>query len=272
MRYELNGQSLEIFCQSFKEHRLINPLPILSEKNQRGETCKLFALSCLMDHVMAKPNPPKSRPPLYKNRLFTAPSLRKIAKDYTGSQVGEMYSVEALQTVAEESGFSLEAVQLTTVRAYIAYLKSLVEINKCAAVIFNVGIEGEDINFPTVNAEKYNEHSVMVLGYGIDRDDKTYFIIYSWGCCWLYDAEKLAHSALSLLDNCPVENFVKIGHRNGNRWVTTDYFSELTAKGIRQVMGTTERTSLPITSEQHSLRGVIFSMKERIPTDTLSLR
>ncbi|MCX7120604.1 MAG: hypothetical protein NTZ67_02330 [Gammaproteobacteria bacterium] len=265
-KYTIGSESLDDFCRKYPEFRRISPLPALSDTEQHGETCKLFALSCLMDHHIQKQtaslnvdsaahaNP---KPFLHKNKR-EGHSLRAIAKKHTGSTVGEMYSIDALKKTAEIAGFSMTAHVATNEDDYIAHLKQLIDQNKAAEVIFNVNTKGNDVGMPCVNTESYNEHAATILGYIKDKGGNTQFIAYHWGQCWVFDGKLLAQSALSLQESSPVETFAKTKNSNTGKtsWSNVRFLHNTNP----EIPDVSRRVAQRKSEGQTGLRGAILSI------------
>ncbi|MDP1573539.1 MAG: hypothetical protein Q8L78_01195 [Coxiellaceae bacterium] len=230
----------------------IDPNLTFSETEQRGETCKLFALSGLMDYDIAMNASSKERVPLYKrHRLFHKhkTSLRQIAKERTGSVVGEMYSVEALQKTAETAGFSLSACSFDNQEAYINSILGLLNKNIPAMVIFDVN-QYTGLPNVTQNSQKI-EHAGIVVGSTI-QSGRRYFQVRHWGKIYDFDAELLARSALSLQDERTPEQFIKIKstYSAASKWSILSYDN---SNPVAQ-----RRTSSPKPKAYRSMKGVLF--------------
>lgn len=187
-----------------KPHSFLDPVP--NPQIQRGECCKLFALQTVMQWLYktdAKhPVPPPTR---RAQALFNSESLRHQAKRVVGSQVGEIYDVRSLVTLAQLNSYD----QATVVEAddnYCDIIKGQLEQGYAPIVIFDIDFETKGPGFHQSN----HEHAAVIVGYFHDAAGTPWFVATCWGSYFTYPADKLARSAAQLAKQRTPETFYKI--------------------------------------------------------------
>lgn len=243
---------LETHAADATMQHVITPL-VIPFQEQRGESCKLAALGYAIAHTAKKEH--KGAIPIYKDKTYPF-SLRQIAKKITGSQVGEMYSVEALLKVCLAVQYQPRAFKFLDEKQYIETLKQLTLKNLASIVFFDVQKEG---GIPYMGDGK-NEHAAIVCGCYTNANDETRFIVTHWGCFFDFDGMELARSACqSLVEKRELETFAKIRDLEGKTmWVLKSHATELgeiiPSKG--------ERTSLPLLEKETPLKGCFMVIEK----------
>lgn len=227
------------------------PLAAQTE-SQRGENCKLVALANAIEHVALRTNTP--RVPLYKNKSSPV-SLRRIAKAH-GSKVGEMYTLESLQSTCQDAGFMSQAYAPQSEEGYILLIKQLVDDNLAPIIFFDLdSTRGERYGLPRMGDGK-NEHAGVVAGYYTNAHDETHFLVLYWGRYYDIIARELAFSSFhSLADRREVETFCKVLDPRGiTQWVLFDRRHEFGSV----IDGVPLRTASPMKPTDTALKGKIL--------------
>lgn len=234
---------------------------VLHTELQRGETCKLKALSVAIKHLAESFKHPY--PALYKNKTHPT-SLRQIAKEL-GSVQGEVYSLELLKKVCHKAGFESESYQSLNTDEYILHLEMLIDKNNAPIVFYDASLDGSRFGFPAIG-DGNNEHAGVVVGYYKNEEDETHFIVSIWNSYFDFDGMELALSAChSLKDKRIPETFAKFfdATNQNTLWLLSKhekykmYLSQLDVK---------LRTALPMKDQDTPLRGQIMIVtKPRAP-------
>jgi hypothetical protein len=228
---------------------------------QRGENCKLVALSQAIEHANNK-SKLKSRPvPLYKNKSSPA-SLRQFAKAH-GSVVGEMYSLESLVKTSADAGYNVRTFAPFNEDEYVRQLEQLIDQNLVPIVFYELNITpGERYGYPMIGDGK-NEHAGTVVAYYKNEEDETRFIINTWGQYYDYDGMELALSSFSLAQKRQVETFSKIRVPNGSTWWVLKDKAHTYAGTLLEHMP--NRTALPMRENDTPLKGKIMVVDGPVP-------
>jgi hypothetical protein len=166
--------------------KLIEPLPKALE--QHGQTCKLYALSVVMNWRYISTKTAKKMPPPARKRDSKAPgqmSLRKEAKQY-GSKIGEIYDPEILIEIAKNHGYENSQLIEVSANDYIANLQNAINANHPAIVYF----DADPTNGDPIYSNSAHEHSAVIVGYYTDARDRLQFIANQWGGYYALDAKK----------------------------------------------------------------------------------
>ena len=192
-----------------KGFHIVRP-EVLGREPQRGENCKLTALSEALEQAAFKAKKPHLA--LYKNKKHLM-SLRKLAKKQ-GSVVGEMYSVQSLVATAKEAGFDMDVFSHTNEDDYIEQLKILVDKNLAPMVFYDLDRARCREGFPYIGDGR-NEHAAVVVGYYKNCFDETHFIVTFWNKFYDFDGIELALSAChSLVERREEETFKKLSEKD----------------------------------------------------------
>jgi hypothetical protein len=240
-----------------KGFRIVSP-EVLPDPSQRGETCKLAALSHAIEQAAQKSKSPYVK--LYKDKTHPI-SLRRLAKEH-GSIVGEMYSLGSLFKTCVSAGYKPESYGPANEDEYIEKLIQLVNERLAPVVFFDVTLGGERSGFPRIG-DGTNEHAAVVMAYYKTAWDETRFIVTHWGRVYDFDGMELALSSFSLVKRREVETFLKV--------TTMDGKSAWFLKNKAHMYGTVqtdipERTATAMTDTDMPLRGKILVVTERIPS------
>ena len=259
---ELNPSLFAKFCL------LALPPHLKDDTNQVGDTCKIVAFIALIKcEVMLNDILPSQSE---IGRMLNINSLLSIARSKSvNSKVGELYTKDQFLRLSDEAAFPLNAHIANTPDEYINSLKELLDKNKAAIVIFNVDTESEP-GFPSIQAveETSTEHAATAVGYVSTCSSKpcTHFIVYHWQKYWLYDAPKLAQSALSLRKHLS-EHMIKMTYQVSESetigaWVNVKY-AQLCLFNPKYAI---DESNLQVKTNpaSSSLRGTIFSAAREI--------
>ena len=227
----------------------------ISQKNQRGETCKLVALANAIEHTAYKTKPLNPPIPLYKDKT-SAVSLRQLAKQYTGSMVGEMYSVESLLMTCRAAEYEAEYYAPGEEDSYIQQLKILIDQGFSAMVFFDLdATPGSRHGKPRIGDGR-NEHAAVAIGYYTDANEEIHFIVTHWDRFFDFDGQELALSSCHALANQrEIETFCKVQHDDGKTsWVLKKH-----APMFKKIVeNTPDRTALPMAHNATPLKGKII--------------
>ncbi|MFA6303243.1 MAG: hypothetical protein WC627_08955 [Legionella sp.] len=186
-------------------HCFLDPLPN-STSVQRGECCKLYAVSEVMQWLYktdkSHPVPPPVRG---KQTLFEQQSLRRQAKELFQSQVGEMYDVASLVQLAASNGYDASLIYNDSAN-YCELIKSQITQGYAPIVFFDVDFETKGPGFH----KSEHEHAAVIVGYFADTEKNLWFIATCWGLYYTYPADKLVRSAAQLAIQRNPETFYKI--------------------------------------------------------------
>lgn len=196
---------LQIVEKGIKHEKiLLEPLPEPVE--QRGPTCKLYALACVMQWLYQKSplNFPPT-PPARKNKSTFA-SVRSLAKKDFYSQVGEVYHPQYLVEMAKRYGFTSTRIVESNHQDYCLTLKKLLDQGHAPIVFFDVEMQtGKPIRL-----QSKQEHAAVCVGYLYNLQGELFFTLLHWGKPWVVNAKELALSANNLSQDRQPETFYKI--------------------------------------------------------------
>jgi hypothetical protein len=192
--------------------RLLDPLPrpIL----QHGETCKLYALSTVMqwlhgkypDAIQLPPPARKQDNTFWSERLYGRNSLRRQAKENFGSRVGEIYDHRTLAELAKRNGFDNVRIINSANADYLLHLLDEIDKGNAPIVFYDVSTDGEGV--PILgNSER--EHAAVVAGYYVNQKGSLDLILLQWGQYYSVCAGDLLRSANQLNENRQPEQFYK---------------------------------------------------------------
>ena len=231
---------------------------------QRGENCKLAALSHAIEHATFGSG--YTRPPLYKNGNQDKVSLRQIAKRH-GSTVGEIYTINQLLSICQDAQYTAEYFAPNNEEDYVSQLKSLVEIGLTPIVFFDANLElGLREGFPKIG-DGEDEHAAIVIGCYTNEENDTRFLVTQWGEFFDFDGMELALSSCgSLLEKRHPESFCKVKIQGKNKWMHEARI------GSREVIA--KRTALHPKDDHLPLKGKIMTvigpkLKERASSSML---
>lgn len=186
-------------------HYSVHPLPDVRE--QRGHTCKLYALSTVMDWLYKKsPQQGKLPPPARKRDTKATTSVRELAKKSSHSQVGEIYSPHYLEDLAKRYGFDSTRIVDTSHEDYIGTLKRCLDQGHAPIVFFDVDMT----TGRPIKVASRQEHAAVAVGYFYNIESVLYFSLLHWGKPWVVSAQELAESANNLSRDREPETFYKI--------------------------------------------------------------
>lgn len=193
---------------STKTH-ILYPLPDVVE--QQGPTCKLYALSAVMNWIYQQ-NPVGMQPPPARKRdriidgKKANDSVRQRARKNKKSEAGEVYNPEFLVEIAKSYGFNSACVVKADRKSYIDILKENINAGRAPIVFF-------DVDMNTGNPIKLGskqEHAAVCIGYFHNLKGETFFTLLHWGKPWVVNAEELADSANQLSLDREAATFCKI--------------------------------------------------------------
>ncbi len=245
---------LETHAANSKMQHLITPL-VIPFQAQRGESCKLAALGYAIGHAGKKEG--RSAIPVYKDKTYPF-SLRQIAKKISNSQVGEMYSLEALMKVSLAVKYQPRAFKILDEQKYIETLDKLVHKNFAPVVFFDV----EKGSGAPYIGDGRNEHAAIIAACYTNKNGETHFLVTHWGRFFDFDGIELAASACkSLVEKREPETFVKVKQLNGkNIWHLKSRAAEfgeiITSKG--------ERMAAPIAEHETPLKGCFMVIEKSL--------
>lgn len=186
------------------EKVLLHPLPEPVE--QRGPTCKLYALACVMQWLFQRATPKFSPPPPARKNKSAPFSVRSLAKKEFHSQVGEVYDPQSLVGIARRYGFTSTRIVESTHQDYCLTLKQLLDQRHAPIVFFDVDLEtGKPIRL-----HSKQEHAAVCVGYFYNLQGELFFTLLHWGKPWVVSAKELALSANNLSQDREPETFYKI--------------------------------------------------------------
>lgn len=206
----LSVGSIDHFIEQNKlansSHILLSPLP--KPIDQKGHTCKLYALSMVMDWLYIKDGiseedmPPPARK---SDRKTKEKSLRKEAKEY-GSKVGEIYNHNILLQLAKNHGYTDSCIYDCNSNNYQEVIKQELTSGNAPIIFFDVNTATGD----PINAESLREHAAVVIGYYTNKQNELCFITTQWGKYYSFSANQLMTSAQQLAQIRTPETFYKI--------------------------------------------------------------
>lgn len=237
-------------------------MPVTSTHiEQRGENCKLVALTKAIEHAHNKSKIKTPPVPLYKNKSAPA-SLRQFAKAH-GSVVGEMYSLESLVKTSADAGYNVRTFAPFNEDEYVRQLEQLIDQNLVPIIFYELDITpGERYGYPMIGDGK-NEHSGTVVAYYKNEEDETRFIIDTWGQYYDYDGMELALSSFSLAQKRQVETFSKIRVPNGSTWWVLKHKAHIYQGALLETIPS--RTALPMGENDTPLKGKIMVVDGPLP-------
>lgn len=174
-------------------------VPLLTPTKQYGPTCKLYALSYVMQRLSPYALPAR--------KTKSAPlSLRSVAKQMGFSCVGEIYNRTQLLKLAQSQGFNQCELLVASPETYVATLRKILDAGDTPIVIFDV----DKTHGTPLLAGSDSEHAAALTGYFEDFEGNLFFLAAHWGKYWVFNASTLASSANNLLETRPAESFYKI--------------------------------------------------------------
>lgn len=247
----------EIDTQSPSKH-LIQPL-IAGPQDQEGESCKLKALSDAITGLSETGQGPFVA--LYKNHNHGKVSLRKIAKNHA-SQVGEVYSIQMLQAICRDAGYSSSFLAPDSSFNYIFEIINLLQQNIRPIVFFDMELDESSgrRGFPR-KGDGSNEHAAVIVGYYEDVRYGLIFIVFQYSRYYCFIANELAESSLySLAEKREPERFSKVRNAAGKSfWILTSKVESRAELSL--VEGVAPRLANPMAQEDIPLKGKIFIVK-----------
>ena len=243
-----------------KLFRMLEPAPLALK--QRGQTCKLNALSMVLNWLHQPAN--KIKPwPVLKNKSSADAnersdySLRKLAKKYN-SQVGEIYSIKTLAAIAHDCGYADTAVIDVDDKNYVNTVINLINENKAPIVFFDVNFDYEPDNLQSAR-----EHAAVTIGYFRHKTEgKMCFILAQWGNYFWEKADAIAESANQLSTCREPETFYKYG----NIWYEQAALMKKNPELFVQPADKT-RKALPLPETDGGLKSKIFVVNK--PSNSL---
>jgi hypothetical protein len=214
------------FLQYINDSSLFNPPQLVHFdilRKQKMHTCKIVALTNLLDFLYQTGQIAHKPIELYKNKNKNILSARYLAKKFSGSSVGEIYhddmAITLIKKQAELAGdHSLLAAKIHFNRfphtdkyfqekQYIEYIKKQVDEKMMSVIFYDIDDEG----FPLVNGNGKREHAAVVIGYALSKlNPELYFIVSHWETYFIIKATNLAQAANNLSDFRQPETFVKV--------------------------------------------------------------
>lgn len=193
-------------------------------QNQRGQTCKLYALSNAMEWLSDTYSNQNTPHQVRKNNKGIKPknkktiSIRQRAKEMLGSKVGEVYGDLNLIKLAKDNGFdNFKSISCSTIAEYCAIIKSAIDKNLMPLVFFDVNVSDYNQGQP-YNSHGSHEHAAVVYGYYHTPKGELKFQIGQWGKFYDFSAVELAISNFQLSKVRKAEKFIKFE----NRWVNAE--------------------------------------------------
>ncbi|WP_133137618.1 hypothetical protein [Legionella rowbothamii] len=178
-------------------------LPIIPQV-QHGQVCKLNALSVVLNSLNKFRGMPVPLP-IRKNDGEYSYSLRQLAKEKYGSQVGEIYSAKTLAAIAADNGYYKSTIYTEEqFDNYVDRIISAINASEAPIIFFDVNNEGD----PTYLASN-REHAVVVAGYFTSNESQLCFIVSQWGKYHWIKAEDVFVSTSQLSSSRPPETFFK---------------------------------------------------------------
>ncbi len=258
--------SIDKFIENSKQANspsiLLTPLPKPIE--QRGHTCKLYALSMVMEWLFIRDNqsiatmPPPARK---SDRKTIEKSLRKEVKSL-GSKVGEVYDHRILLQLAKNYGYQDSCVYDCNGDKYNEVLKQELAAGNAPIIFFDVN---KNNGHPDM-ANSLNEHAAVVIGYFTDKLNELCYIIMQWGKYYCVHANDTIMSTNQLVEIREPETFVKIGkdwRQVGDRFdidnqvnnaVRNDLYKKMVfSNKSESALGTFKNKILVIKSSMHEL-------------------
>jgi len=175
----------------------------LSPQKQRGQTCKLYALSTAINAMSIKLQLPK--PLNVRGHSSGESSIRKIAKERYGSVVGEVYSPVTLRFLAKDLGYSKTSIY--SPRTFDDYNHTIItslSILETPIVFFDVCNQGEPIQ---ANGER--EHAVVICGYFYNLQKELCYLFTQWGEFYWANSIDIFRSSIQLQEHRTPESFYK---------------------------------------------------------------
>ncbi|CAM2962678.1 Uncharacterised protein [Legionella steigerwaltii] len=178
-------------------------LPI-TPQTQRGQICKLNALSMVLNSLSNAYGMPTPLP-IRKNKGEHSFSLRQLAKEKYGSQVGEVYSAKTLASIAEDNGYDNYTIYTEeNMKYYVNRIVTSISKGEAPIIFYDVDKEGEPAQLSS-----NREHALVVAGYFINKNQEQCFIVCQWGKFYWVKAED-AFISTNQLSSCRTpENFYK---------------------------------------------------------------
>ncbi|MGD9591022.1 MAG: hypothetical protein AB7V32_00710, partial [Candidatus Berkiella sp.] len=190
---------------------------------QRGQTCKLYALSNAMEWLSEnysnQPVPPIVRKQKLPNEQN---SIRQLAKGLIGSEVGEVYGDLNLLKVAKDSGFTnFKSIECSTIAQYCAVIQTAIDHNLIPIVVFDVKLSGSNTGHP-FNNNGLHEHAAVISSYFHTKSGELRFNAGQWGHYYGFSAIELAQSNFQLSEVRKPEMFIK----SQGGWLNAKDFSQ----------------------------------------------
>ncbi|BCA94797.1 hypothetical protein TUM19329_11580 [Legionella antarctica] len=218
----------------------------ITPQSQRGQICKLNALSVVLNalhkiHDMPKP------PPLRKDKNHPD-SLRQQAKERYGSTVGEIYSAKTLAQIAADNGYDHSSV--VTANSFTDYNWTIIRsVNSGEAPIlfYDIDLEGEPARM-----KSHREHAAVVVGYYVNKKQELGFIVSQGGNYYWAKAEDIYLSTNQLNPNRASEVFWKLD----NEWY--DLYNLRFSPQTLFSQPSDQRLALPLPLEDGGLKNKVL--------------
>lgn len=176
--------------------------PFLHE--QKGQTCKLFALSVVLNSMHTFYGMPKPLP-AYKKKT-EAGSLRQLAKKKYDSQVGEVYSAQTLVKLARDNGYNnCSTLTCNTYEQYASQIVRSINSGETPIIFFDLDFEKSGPGL----FRGLREHAAVVVGYFATKSGELCFIVTQNGSFYWEKAHDYFASTSQLSSQRASETFFK---------------------------------------------------------------
>lgn len=253
--FETFTQLQEYLASHYPKHKLLklsNSMPLT-----RGQLCRIIAISHALQYYKEAKfiscDIPSMRKRKDSNTAKNAPpqhpiSLRQIAKQASGSKIGEFYNEDMIKKFVKGLGHELHDAQIENaevtfrrfdpstskdpVNDYGAYIKSEIDNNCPPIVYYDTNTVPSEYGQPLLTGVGNNEHSALVIGY-VYRE-RLSFILAHLGKYNIVNADELAIAASRIVEcRDKPQIFYKIrtdGHTT--RWTPNISFFEANYKSV----------------------------------------
>lgn len=217
---------LRINLENEKQVELF-PLPLMLD--QKGFDCKHYALAAVLNwlydcrFIDQKPAPARKR----LDQDYQGHSLRWYLKNYFDSTIGEVHNVEDLAVLAEiHEQVAAYYCECETETQYVNTLMKAIDQGRAPIVFYDVETEVANRTGLPANKKGELEHSVVVVGYHFNKDNKLFFKVSQWGNYYNIDAQELFQSTSQLPQTRSTQvNYFKIRTQKENEgaWLIESY-------------------------------------------------
>jgi hypothetical protein len=233
------------------EYKLLPNIPALSK--QHGVTCKITAITSVLNYHYQQKNIEKKPLPIIKEKCATGVACALDAAKLAGSEVGQLYNEKMTRDLIQELGKATKDVDVfnanVVFKRFKAKKKSLPDIKQqnpqqqyiqCIKDIIDEGITPPILFFdvdrrharnglPNPDGTGFHEHDAIVIGY-IKKHNELLFILGHWEKYFIVNANELALSANNLKDGQqPTRYYYKISgpSTKGHGWFHAESHADM---------------------------------------------